>query len=37
MSPAMITWREQMKLALDPDGIFAAQLPLDVEQPLSVR
>jgi len=37
MSPAMITWREQMKTALDPDGIFAAQLPLDAEQPVSVR
>lgn len=29
MSPAMITWRDQMKAALDPQGIFAAQLPLD--------
>jgi alkyldihydroxyacetonephosphate synthase len=37
MSPAMIAWREQMKSALDPDGIFAAQLPLDAAQPASVR
>jgi alkyldihydroxyacetonephosphate synthase len=37
MSPAMITWREQMKSALDPDGIFAAQLPLDGDQPVSRR
>jgi alkyldihydroxyacetonephosphate synthase len=29
MSPAMIKWRDQMKSALDPQGIFAAQLPLD--------
>jgi alkyldihydroxyacetonephosphate synthase len=29
MSPAMQAWREQMKLALDPQGVFAAQLPLD--------
>jgi alkyldihydroxyacetonephosphate synthase len=32
MSPAMITWRDQMKAALDPDDIFAAQLPLDGNQ-----
>jgi hypothetical protein len=25
----MQAWREQMKLALDPQGVFAAQLPLD--------
>ena len=37
MSPAMITWRDQMKSALDPDGIFAAQLPLDGDQPVSGR
>lgn len=29
MSPAMQAWREQMKFALDPQGVFAAQLPLD--------
>ena len=29
MSPAMVVWRDRMKLALDPQGIFAAQLPLD--------
>jgi alkyldihydroxyacetonephosphate synthase len=29
MSPAMQTWREQMKFALDPQGVFAAQLPLE--------
>lgn len=28
MSPAMVTWRESMKAALDPQGIFAAQRPL---------
>jgi alkyldihydroxyacetonephosphate synthase len=32
MSPAMQQWREQMKAALDPHNVFAAQLPLDVEQ-----
>ncbi len=29
MSPAMQAWREQMKFALDPQGVFAAQLPLE--------
>ncbi len=29
MSPAMREWRDQMKCALDPRGIFAAQLPLE--------
>jgi alkyldihydroxyacetonephosphate synthase len=29
MSPAMQTWRDQMKAALDPQGVFAAQLPLE--------
>jgi len=29
MSPAMVVWRDTMKAALDPQGIFAAQLPLD--------
>ncbi|MGE5748974.1 MAG: FAD-linked oxidase C-terminal domain-containing protein, partial [Gemmatimonas sp.] len=29
MSPAMEIWRDQMKNALDPQGVFAAQLPLD--------
>ena len=34
MSPAMQAWREQMKFALDPQGVFAAQLPLEShEQP----
>ncbi|HUQ19916.1 MAG TPA: FAD-binding oxidoreductase [Gemmatimonadaceae bacterium] len=28
MSPAMVAWRESMKAALDPQGIFAAQQPL---------
>lgn len=37
MSPAMITWRDQMKSALDPDCIFAAQLPLDGDQPVFRR
>lgn len=37
MSPAMIIWRDQMKSALDPDGIFAAQLPLDGDQPVARR
>ena len=32
MSPAMEAWREQMKFALDPQGVFAAQLPLDSHQ-----
>ncbi|MEO5588454.1 MAG: FAD-binding oxidoreductase [Gemmatimonadaceae bacterium] len=32
MSPAMQAWREQMKCALDPQGIFAAQLPLGAPQ-----
>ncbi len=29
MSPAMQAWRDQMKCALDPNGVFAAQLPLE--------
>jgi alkyldihydroxyacetonephosphate synthase len=29
MSPAMQAWREQMKFALDPQGVFGAQLPLE--------
>jgi alkyldihydroxyacetonephosphate synthase len=33
MSPAMVAWRNKMKSALDPQGIFAAQLPLDDHQP----
>jgi len=32
MSPAMQRWREQMKCALDPEGVFAAQLPLETHQ-----
>jgi len=31
MSPAMMEWRDQMKSALDPQGIFAAQSPLHPE------
>jgi alkyldihydroxyacetonephosphate synthase len=33
MSPAMQAWREQMKLALDPQGVFAAQMPLETHEP----
>jgi alkyldihydroxyacetonephosphate synthase len=33
MSPAMIVWRERMKAALDPDGVFAAQRPLEAAHP----
>ena len=33
MSPAMVDWRDRMKAALDPQGIFAAQLPLTDRQP----
>ena len=29
MSPGMQRWRDQMKIALDPHGVFAAQLPLE--------
>jgi alkyldihydroxyacetonephosphate synthase len=32
MSPAMQAWRDQMKCALDPEGIFAAQLPLEASE-----
>lgn len=32
MSPAMQAWREQMKCALDPQGVFAAQLPLEAHE-----
>jgi alkyldihydroxyacetonephosphate synthase len=34
MSPTMMEWRERMKTALDPDGVFAAQAPLDDPLPL---
>jgi alkyldihydroxyacetonephosphate synthase len=34
MSPAMVLWRQRMKSALDPQGIFAAQLPLDDSHPV---
>jgi alkyldihydroxyacetonephosphate synthase len=37
MSPAMVKWREEMKAALDPDGIFAAQLPLHDREPVSAQ
>lgn len=33
MSPAMQLWREQMKSALDPQNVFAAQLPLGEHEP----
>jgi alkyldihydroxyacetonephosphate synthase len=33
MSPAVIEWRERMKAALDPDGVFAAQRPLNERHP----
>ena len=33
MSPAMQQWREQMKSALDPHNVFAAQLPLENAEP----
>jgi alkyldihydroxyacetonephosphate synthase len=33
MSPAMQQWRDQMKSALDPHNVFAAQLPLDTTEP----
>ena len=36
MSPAMQRWREQMKCALDPQSVFAAQLPLDVSETAGV-
>ncbi len=32
MSPGMERWREQMKYALDPQNVFAAQLPLDAPE-----
>jgi alkyldihydroxyacetonephosphate synthase len=32
MSPAMQAWREQMKFALDPQGVFAAQMPLETHE-----
>jgi alkyldihydroxyacetonephosphate synthase len=32
MSPAMERWREQVKCALDPQNVFAAQLPLEAPQ-----
>lgn len=35
MSPAMVAWREQMKSALDSQGVFATQTPLDSHQTLS--
>ena len=36
MSPAMIAWRDKMKAALDPQGIFAAQVPLTDHQSATV-
>jgi alkyldihydroxyacetonephosphate synthase len=33
MSPAMIEWRERMKAALDPEGVFAEQAPLHETHP----
>lgn len=35
MSPAMVEWRERLKAALDPEGVFAAQAPLDAHSPVS--
>jgi alkyldihydroxyacetonephosphate synthase len=35
MSPAMMEWRERLKAALDPDGVFAAQTPPDSQPPMS--
>jgi len=32
MSPAMERWREQVKCALDPQNVFAAQLPLEAPE-----
>lgn len=32
MSPGMMRWREQMKCALDPGSVFAAQLPLGASE-----
>jgi hypothetical protein len=29
MSPAMMEWRDRLKGAVDPEGIFAAQTPLE--------
>jgi alkyldihydroxyacetonephosphate synthase len=34
MSPAMREWRERLKDALDPDGVFAAQTPLEAHSPV---
>ncbi len=36
MSPAMQRWREQMKCALDPQNVFAAQLPLESHETAEV-
>jgi alkyldihydroxyacetonephosphate synthase len=33
MSPAMRRWRDEMKCALDPQGVFAAQMPLESHEP----
>jgi alkyldihydroxyacetonephosphate synthase len=33
MSPASMEWRDRLKAALDPDGIFAAQTPLPPHAP----
>jgi alkyldihydroxyacetonephosphate synthase len=35
MSPAMVEWRERLKAALDPEGVFAAQAPLGAHSPVS--
>lgn len=37
MSPAMQSWREQIKCALDPQNVFAAQLPLEAEPAPSMQ
>lgn len=36
MSPAMMEWRDQMKATLDPNGVFAAQTPLEAHEPASM-
>jgi len=36
MSPAMMEWRDQVKATLDPNGIFAAQSPLEAQEPAAM-
>jgi alkyldihydroxyacetonephosphate synthase len=35
MSPAMVEWRERLKEAVDPDGVFAPQRALEAAPPLT--